>query len=104
MEQPQPLYSLAREPAAVTLETRPVAHNGGYGGRIVISIVAWIILAVIVFLILLAARPVWVQTKTATGEPTGVVNTGLAVLWAILIALVVIIVLGLIWVLVAGDY
>ena len=96
MEQ-QPLCALAREP-----ETRVVTvENGsgsGYGGSFVWGLIWFIIIAIIVWLILIAVRPTWVQqVDPTTGLPNGVVDNGKAVLWAIFIALIIILVIWLLY-------
>lgn len=116
MDQARPLATLAREncetvavvkecvaPAPVAACAAPCGNNN-YGGKVVGALILWVILAIIIFLILLAAKPNWVQVKDSQGNPTGTVNTCTAILAAVVISFFVIVVIAIIWALVAADY
>jgi len=64
-------------------------------------ILGFILLAVIIGLLLAAAKPSWVQNTNADGQPDGTVNAGKVVLWAVVVSLfimlIVWIVLALLW-------
>jgi hypothetical protein len=83
----QPLSALA---------ATPVDNNGynmkkGWG-----TYVLWfIIIAVIAWFILYSLRPTWVQQET-NGSPNGQVDAGKVLLWAIVIALIVVLLVWLI--------
>lgn len=71
-------------------------QQGGYGGYFAWAILWFIILAVIIWLILAAAKPTWVQKTDDQGQPTGELDNGKAILWAIVIAFIICII---IWIL-----
>ena len=83
----------------------PAQHHQhkGYGGYFAWAILWFIILAVIVWLILLAAKPTWVQNTDSQGRPTGDVNNGKAVLWAVIIAFIICIIIWLLKALVSWS-
>lgn len=64
-------------------------------------ILGFIIIAVIIALLLAAAKPNWVQNTDQDGQPDGSVNAGKVILWAVVVALFIIliiwIVLALAW-------
>ena len=94
----QPLSSLAQT-AKTDCEKKEVSHEEhgyGYGGYFAWAILWFIILAVIIWLILVASKPTWVQRTDQNGKPTGEVDNGKAVLWAIVIAFIICII---IWIL-----
>ena len=78
---------------------------GGYGGGYwAWYILIFIIIVVIVWLILSAFRPTWVQTTDENGDPTGELDAGKSILWAIIIALGICILLWILFALAWGGY
>ena len=95
----QPLSSLAQTEKP-DCDTKEKGHEGqgyGYGGYFAWAILWFIILAVIIWLLLVASRPTWVQRIDANGRPTGEVDNGKAVLWAIVIAFIICIIIWILW-------
>ena len=85
------LRGLAPRPAVYEeTETYDVfkAHHFGY------YFVWFIIIAVVLWLIFYFGNPKFVQNKNPDGTPSGTANGGKALLWAVIIALIVVI---LIW-------
>ena len=79
-----------------TSNTQSTQTNGGYGGYFAWAILWFIILAVIIWLILAAAKPTWVQKVDEKGQPTGELDNGKACLWAVIIAFIICVI---IWIL-----
>ena len=80
-------------------------HNQGYGGYFAWAILWFIILTVIIWLVLVAANPKWIQKNDYYGKCNGEVDNGKAILWAIVIAFLILI---FVWILKAlatwGSY
>lgn len=60
------------------------------------ALIAFIILVIIIWLILWAVKPTWVQQTDPAGNCTGEIDNGKAFLWAVAIALVIVIIVWLI--------
>nr|QBK90385.1 MAG: membrane protein [Pithovirus LCPAC103] len=74
-------------------------YNGSYGrgGHWFLNLVIWfIIIAVIVWFILVSTKPTWVQKTDENGITTGEVDQGRALLWAVIIALIIVVVIWLV--------
>ena len=65
------------------------ARNFGY------YFVWFIVVAVVLWLIFYFGNPKFVQNKNPDGTPTGVANGGKALLWAVIIALIVVLIIWL---------
>lgn len=92
----QPLSTLAEEcPDISTYKSAP--HTRGLGGNSWVGYILWfIIIAIIVWVILIATKPTWVQTYTPEGIPTGNIDQGKAITWSVVIALVIVIIIWII--------
>lgn len=71
----------------------------GYGGMAAWGIFGWIILAIIIWLIIIAVKPEWAQKKDCHNKCGGEVDFGRALLGAIVISFIIIII---IWVIAAA--
>ena len=74
-------------------------YQGSYGrgGHWFLNLVIWfIIIAVIVWFILVSTKPTWVQKRDDDGVTTGEVDQGRALLWAVIIALIIVVVIWLV--------
>lgn len=91
----QPLSTLAQECPDVTTTTKK-STKGFSGGSFLSYIVFFIIIAIIVWIILIATKPTWVQKYNELGQPTGEVDQGKAITWAIVIAIVLVIIIWII--------
>lgn len=64
-------------------------------------ILGFIFLAVIIALLLAAAKPTWVQNTDANNQADGTVNAGKVILWSVIVSIFIIliiwIVLSLLW-------
>nr|QBK89563.1 MAG: membrane protein [Pithovirus LCPAC001] len=63
-------------------------HHRGYGGG-VIWLLWFIVIVIVIWLILFATKPTWVQKTDEHGKPTGEVDSGKALLWAIVITIII---------------
>lgn len=63
-------------------------NNKGYGGG-VIWLLWFIVIVIVIWLILFATKPTWVQKTCEDGKPTGEVDSGKALLWAIVITIII---------------
>lgn len=69
----------------------------GKGGSWFLNLVIWfIIIAVIIWFILVSTKPTWVQKYDENGVATGEVDQGKALLWAVIIALIVVVIIWLV--------
>ena len=65
-------------------------------------ILGFILLAVIIGLLLAAAKPSWVQNTNAEGQPDGSVNAGKVVLWAVVVSLFITLIVWIVFALMWG--
>lgn len=77
-------------------EVAPCAQSYNLGWGIGNLILWFIIIAVIVWFILWALRPVAVQRLTPAGEPTGEVDAGKVLIASIIVALIIVVIIWLI--------
>lgn len=94
MSAPAPLGSLS--PGAQMMDDKN-HHEHGYGGYFAWAVLWFIIVVVIVWLILLAVKPTWVQKTDSGGNPTGEVDNGKAFLWAVVIAFIICIIVWIVY-------
>lgn len=80
----------------VKTETVCSAPAGYQGYNWAWALIAFIILVIIIWLILWAVKPTWVQQTDPAGNCTGEIDNGKAFLWSVAIALVIIIIVWLI--------
>jgi len=80
-----------------------VEHHTGNAGYIGWAVLIFIILAVIIWFILAAWKPTWVQCQDAQGNPTGELDNGKAIIWALAIAFIILIIIAILRML-AGGY
>lgn len=66
------------------------------GGSFLSYVIWFIVIAIIVWVILVATRPTWVQKYTPEGQPTGIIDQGKAITWAVVIALIIVIIIWII--------
>lgn len=81
-----------------SLSPQPVATPGYMVGPynvVAYGFLYFIIIAVIVWFILYALKPAFVQNVNALGQPDGCVSPARVLLWSILIALLIIIIIWL---------
>ena len=78
-------------------------HQEDNSSRWVWALIWFIIIVLIVYLILVSAKPTWVQKTDSHGNTTGEVDQGKAILWAIVIAIVICIIIWLVFYF-GGDY
>lgn len=93
MSAPAPLGSLS--PGAQMMDNK--MHNDGYGGYFAWAILWFIIIVVIVWLVLLAVKPTWVQKTDSAGNPTGEIDNGKAFLWAVVIAFIICVIIWIVY-------
>lgn len=77
-------------------DAAPAKRSGGGGGSPAWAVVWFIIIAIIVWLIIVGSCPEFVQRKDDCGKPTGEVDQGLAVLWAVIISIILCIIIWII--------
>lgn len=96
MSAPAPLGSLS---PGVQLNNgmNQAQQEQGYGGYFAWAVLWFIIIVVIVWLILLAVKPTWVQKSDSGGNPTGEVDNGKAFLWAVVIAFIICIIVWIVY-------
>ncbi|SPN79354.1 Transmembrane domain-containing protein [Brazilian cedratvirus IHUMI] len=92
----QPLSSLAQESPEVSTYEVTTKKNVFSGGSFVSYIVWFIIIAIIVWVILIATKPTWVQKYNELGQPTGEVDQARAITWAVIIAIILVIIIWII--------
>lgn len=91
----QPLSTLAQESPEVS--TCKVSNTKVFTSGNFVSYIIWfIIIAIVVWIILVASHPTWVQNYNELGQPTGVVDQAKAITWAIIIALIIVIIIWIV--------
>ena len=101
---PQPLSSLAQASTPATGEMEKKHEDGYYGSYFVWWILWFVIIVIIIWLILIATKPTWVQKTNSSGQATGELDNGKALLWAIVGAFIVCIIVWIIRAVAWGGY
>lgn len=91
----QPLSALALESPDFAPTKVKYSFPGG-GGTILKYIVWFIIILIVVWVILIATKPTWVQKQNELGEYVGYVDQGKAFVWALIIAIIIIVIVAII--------
>lgn len=90
----QPLSSLAQESPDVATYNAPSKMFGG--GSFVSYIIWFVIIAIVIWLILWATKPAFVQKLDVLGKPNGEIDQAKAIIAAIVISLIIVAIIWLI--------
>jgi heme/copper-type cytochrome/quinol oxidase subunit 2 len=95
----QPLQSLAPSNCPTKCDT-PCAsstsegYHGSHWGQLLLW---WLIIAVIVWIILYAVNPTWVQITDSEGDATGERDFGKLLVLSVIISVIIVLLLFLLW-------
>lgn len=95
----------SKSPADLDNMTDSHHDKGGYyyGGSLT-WLLWFIVIVIVIWLILFAIKPTWVQKCDEHGNPTGEVDAGKALLWAIVITIIICVLIWIFFVAGCGGY
>src|SRR4030067_2166684 len=71
-------------------------HNSHQGGYLAWGFLVFVVLVLIIWLILVAVNPTWIQKTDSSGNSCGEVDHWKALLWAVVIAFIIIVIMWLV--------
>ena len=88
MSDRKPLSSLARERSSMEMYQHGWGGDWGWG----YGVIGFLFVAFIVWLVLAATKPTFVQHKDSNGDPNDELDNGKALIWSVIIGIIVVVV------------